>query len=101
MNVQSFVRGNKEVIQLTGYFDPADRRDFHRAINGVLRNLDTEEIEVDLGGVQYLDSAACGMLLMLRQKAQESGKTVALARAVGPVRQTLDIMNFKKLFPMR
>ena len=53
----------------------------------------------DLGNVAYLDSSALGMLLMLRDKAKSSGKTVCLANARG-VRQVLDIANFGKLFPI-
>ena len=55
---------------------------------------------VDLGNVAYLDSSALGMLLMLRDKAKSSGKTVCLANARGSVRQVLDIANFGKLFPI-
>ena len=36
----------------------------------------TTEVAVDLGNVAYLDSSALGMLLMLRDKAKTSGKTV-------------------------
>ena len=43
---------------------------------------------------------ALGMLLMLRDKAKSSGKTVCLANARGSVRQVLDIANFGKLFPI-
>ena len=34
------------------------------------------ELEIDLAAVDYLDSSALGMLLMLREKAQAADKTV-------------------------
>lgn len=101
MEVLSSQLGKKEVISLSGQFVMSKHQDFYRAMSAALQNLNTEEIVVDLAGVHYLDSSACGMLIMLRQKAIETGKTVALASATGSVREALNIMNFGKLFPMR
>jgi anti-anti-sigma factor len=56
------------------------------------------QIQVDLGGVDYLDSSALGMLLMLRDKAKGAGKEVSLANARGSVKQVIEIANFGKLF---
>jgi anti-anti-sigma factor len=56
------------------------------------------EIEIDFQGVDYLDSSALGMLLMLRDKASGSGKDISLVGVKGSVRQVLEIANFSKLF---
>ena len=56
------------------------------------------KIVVDLGLVDYLDSSALGMLLMLRDKATGSNREIALSNCKGPVKQVLDIANFGRLF---
>jgi len=56
---------------------------------------------VDLALVEYLDSSALGMLLMLRDKIKASNRRVALVNCRGPVKQVLEIANFAKLFEVR
>ncbi len=87
-------------IQLSGRFDFNSHREFRDAVDKALGSPGTTEVAVDLGNVACLDSSALGMLLMLRDKAKTSGKTVCLANAKGSVRQVLDIANFGKLFPI-
>jgi anti-anti-sigma factor len=89
--------GNAE-IRLQGRFDFNAYRDFREAVDGALGDPGVKEIVVDLGSVDYLDSSALGMLLMLRDKGKAAGKTVALANCRGVVKQVLDIANFGKLF---
>ena len=59
------------------------------------------EITIHFGEVDYLDSSALGMLLLLREKAEGTGKSVILAGLHGTVKQVLDIANFGKLFSIR
>ncbi len=87
----------KSVIQLQGRFDFNSHREFREAVDAALAG-SGKEIHVDLGGVDYLDSSALGMLLMLRDKAKGSNREVALSRCAGAVKQVLDIANFGKLF---
>jgi len=58
-------------------------------------------VVIDLGGVDYLDSSALGMLLLLRERAESMGKTVSLTRMQGTVKQVLDVANFDKIFVMK
>ncbi len=84
-------------IKLQGRFDFNTHREF-RAFSETTLQEAPSQIQVDLAGVDYLDSSALGMLLMLRDKAQAGNKTVALVNCRGNVRQVLDIANFGKLF---
>lgn len=88
----------RAVIRLQGRFDFNAHREFRTAMDGALADVETREVAVDLAEVDYLDSSALGMLLMLRDKAKGGGRSVALANARGPVKQVLDIANFGKLF---
>ncbi|HZR04113.1 MAG TPA: STAS domain-containing protein [Burkholderiales bacterium] len=95
------IEGSKARIELNGRFDFSAHRTFRESYTASLETRDVSELEVDLGGVDYLDSSALGMLLMLREKAQAANKTVTLSNCRGPVRQVLDIANFAKLFAIR
>ncbi len=92
-------RDGKTVIVLEGRFDFNSHREFREAIDQAVKET-PRDIRVDLGAVEYLDSSALGMLLMLRDKAKAAGKEVALAHARGPVKQVIDIANFGKLFTL-
>lgn len=97
MQVNVINTGQNTTIQLQGRFDFNTHRDFRAAVDTALQAPQTQ-LSVDLEGVEYLDSSALGMLLMLRDKARASNKTVSLANCHGAVRQILDIANFSKLF---
>jgi anti-anti-sigma factor len=87
----------RSVIRLSGRFDFNAHREFRDAVDQVLKS-DGQEIQVDFAAVDYLDSSALGMLLMLRDKARSSGKNVSLANCRGAVKQVIEIANFGKLF---
>ncbi|HEY3433941.1 MAG TPA: STAS domain-containing protein [Rhodocyclaceae bacterium] len=88
----------RAVVRLQGRFDFNSHREFREAVDGVLQQSAVHEIVVDLGNVEYLDSSALGMLLMVRDKARSTSKEVALANCKGAVKQVLEIANFSKLF---
>jgi anti-anti-sigma factor len=92
-------RDGKTVIVLEGRFDFNAHREFREAVDQALKEAG-REVLVDLGGVDYLDSSALGMLLMLRDKAKGAAKEVALGNARGSVKQVIDIANFGKLFTL-
>ncbi len=92
-------RDGKTVIILQGRFDFNAHREFREAVEQAVKDTPASII-VDLGSVDYLDSSALGMLLMLRDKAKITGKEVMLANARGSVKQVIDIANFGKLFSL-
>lgn len=92
-------RDGKAVIVLQGRFDFNAHREFREAVEQAIKD-PAREMHVDLGAVDYLDSSALGMLLMLRDKAKGAAKEVSLANARGSVKQVIDIANFGKLFAL-
>ena len=75
----------RAIIQLQGRFDFNAHREFREVVDSALASAE-REIQVDLGGVDYLDSSALGMLLMLRDKAKAASREVSLARCTGAVK---------------
>lgn len=90
----------RTIIRLKGRFDFNSHREFREAVDAALQNDSQQEVQVDFAGVEYLDSSALGMLLMLRDKARGAGKSVSLANCRGAVKQVIEIANFGKLFPI-
>ena len=88
----------KATIKLTGRFDFNTHREFRAAYEPLVADAAIRSVVVDFSGVDYLDSSALGMLLMLRDKLGGANKEVALAGVRGNVKQVLDIANFGKLF---
>jgi anti-anti-sigma factor len=93
--------GDRATLKLSGRFDFHSHRDFRAAYEKVLESGAAREIIIDFANVDYLDSSALGMLLLLREKADGAGKAIALASLRGTVKQVLDIANFGKLFTIK
>ena len=98
MQASFSVADGRAVIRLQGRFDFNAHREFREATEQALREAGAKELRVDLAEVEYLDSSALGMLLMLRDKLTGAGKEVGLGNVRGTVKQVLDIANFGKLF---
>lgn len=98
MEINIVVEESSAVMHLKGRFDFNTHRDFRDAIEKALATPHARKIRVDLAAVDYLDSSALGMLLILRDKTQAAGKTVELANARQSVAQVLEIANFKSMF---
>jgi HptB-dependent secretion and biofilm anti anti-sigma factor len=63
-----------------------------------LNNAAISALEVNFAGVDYLDSSALGMLLMLRERIEAVGKSLKLCKPSNSVAQILEIANFTRLF---
>lgn len=100
MQANVLKEAGKTVIKLNGRFDFNTHREFRAAYEPLVSDADIQAVIVDFSGVDYLDSSALGMLLMLRDKLGGAGKEVALTGVRGNVKQVLDIANFGKLFPI-
>lgn len=87
--------GHEVVISVSGRFDYSVQKEFRDAY----RDHGAEcRFRVDLSGAEYLDSAALGMLLLLRKHAGDNNNNVTLEKAPSDVRKMLAIANFDKLF---
>lgn len=90
--------GTTEVIRLQGRFDYRVRATFQDATKGAIENTSVREIHIDVGEVGFVDSAALGMLLLLRDDAKSAGKAVSITRAAEPVMDVFKIARFEKFF---
>ncbi|MES2207763.1 MAG: STAS domain-containing protein [Pseudomonadota bacterium] len=101
MDIRVVTGNTKATLSLSGRFDFSSHRAFKDAYHELVSNPQLQLIEVDFEKVEYLDSSALGMLLVLREKMVAVGKKVELTSVQGTVNQVLEIANFKKLFAIR
>ncbi|MBF0621710.1 MAG: STAS domain-containing protein [Magnetococcales bacterium] len=53
---------------------------------------------IDLGGTEYIDSSALGMLLLLREEAGANEANIEVTNARPEIRKILETANFQRLF---
>ena len=98
MQVTVTKNGNRAVLKLAGRFDFNTHHEFRTAVDPLSVYPDLAAVTIDFSEVEYLDSSALGMLLMLRDKMGGAKKEVILSGVRGNVKQVLEIANFGKLF---
>lgn len=101
MQVKVQIDNGKARLSLNGRFDFNSHREFRNAYEEAIKGYKVDDVEVDLGGVDYIDSSALGMLLLFKEKAAVENKKVILVNCHGTVLQILKVANFDKLFVIR
>lgn len=85
-------------ISLSGRFDFGVHQEFRKATEQAEKGVST--IIVEMAQVDYLDSSALGMLLVLRDKVGENKEAVRIRNAKPDVKKILEIANFHMLFTL-
>ena len=93
-HIRSTVDGHHLTIHVSGRFDFNCHREFRQAYEGAKGEF--TDYVVDLEATEHLDSAALGMLLLLRDWAGTA--TVRISSCRPAVRKILQIANFGTLF---
>ena len=101
MNISTSIYKQTGRIDFIDKFDFHTHRDFKLAYTEMLKNPEIREIEIGMQHLVALDSAALGMLILLRERAAEVNKSVALINPTGYVYKLLEVANFDKLFQLR
>lgn len=100
LTVQVDRKGDVSRMALRGRFDFSAHHDFRLGYENAL-SADSQALDVDLSGVDYLDSSALGMLLVLKDEADAQRRSLALVNCSPAARSVLEIANFDKLIPIR
>lgn len=84
-------------VIMTGRFTHADRDTFGKAIKE-LGSKPITRLTFDLAGLDFIDSAALGMILLVRQQALLAHYDIALRGAKGQVRTLIGLTRFGEMF---
>ena len=98
MEIQTAVLNDRATVRLKGRFQFDVHREFRTAYEPYIADPAVRTVVLDFSGVDYLDSSALGMLLLLREKLANVRKEVEITGAKGMVKQILDVANFSRLF---
>jgi anti-anti-sigma factor len=85
-------------ILISDRFDSSSHIDFKRAYTPLMANSAVQMIEIDVSGLNYMDSAALGMLIQLDGTAKNAGKSIVLIGVPGRVSDILKTAHADKLF---
>jgi anti-anti-sigma factor len=84
-------------IQMNGSFTFDDNGGFREIIETMLETPAIPLI-LDLYHIDFVDSAALGMLLILREEAQKTGTAITLMKPAGQPKKMIELSQFHKLF---
>lgn len=84
-------------IPLTGRFTFADYADFRKVVAEAIATK-PKSVTIDMEGLEFIDSAALGMLLLARDEASKIGASIAIRNVTGQVARVLEVARFKTLF---
>ena len=83
-------------ITVNGRFDFSKHREFRKAYESSAAK--ASHFVLDMASVEYMDSSALGMLLILREHAGGDSAQVRIENCGTEIRDILSTANFEKLF---
>lgn len=87
------------VVSLNGRLTFAENSAFRRVVEGLEQN-PRPQVVFDLSGLDFVDSAGMGMLLVARDLTAARGGQVTLRAAVGQVARMLRLAKFGDFFTL-
>lgn len=99
MQASCSIENGQARIVLAGDFTFEGHQAFKQATQQVLASEGVSLLSVDFDAVDYMDSAALGMLLLLL-KERFGERPIQLLKSRGTVRAVLDVANFGRLFQL-
>ncbi len=100
MEITTEEKNGCTVATMRGSFTFGENQNF-RAMLKELQTSPSSTVAIDLTGVEFIDSAALGMLLLLRDTMQSSGKILELRSPQGQIRKMFELSNFNELFTIK
>ncbi len=88
-------------IKLPERFDFGYHKVFYVHTANALKQMESNEVIADFAEVEYLDSSALGMLVMLQKKCAEQNKKVLIVNASGMPYDILKVANMDKIVEIR
>jgi anti-anti-sigma factor len=85
------------LIKIIGDFDARLVDEFNAAYQGIEHEI--EVVLLDLNDTSYVDSSALGILIALREHAQQQGWRVVIKNMDDVVQEIFRVLNFHHLFP--
>lgn len=82
-------------------FDYAFSKELLDTYNDIFSRVPSGNVFLDFSRVQYIDSSALGMLVLLNKKAQEKNLKLTIRGARGEAADILKMANIQKIFDLQ
>ncbi len=99
MHYEQRILDNRLIISIIGEFTFEDHQTFREIINLISESNDSH-IQLNLSRLEFVDSAALGMLLIAREEAAAHDKKIVLAQPTATVEKGFHISKFDQLFAL-
>lgn len=86
-------------ITLTGSFTFNDHDKF-RSILETIGQPGIQRVSFNMAQVEFVDSAALGMLMLARDEANKHERTLVISGATGQVKKMFELTRFERLFTL-
>lgn len=97
MEYQLDSSSNGITLRLTGRFDVQAGFDFFAIATKAMRMPPAKGLDIDLAGVEYIDSSGIGKLLHIHRQLSEEGRRLCLVNASPAVRRALLTLGVDKI----
>lgn len=87
-----------ETLRLPSRFDYSFHRQFGELYAPLIDILTCKEIVLDFTQVEYLDSSALGMMVLLQKKFSTNSRKIRIKGARGATDEILKMANMQKIF---
>jgi HptB-dependent secretion and biofilm anti anti-sigma factor len=97
MEVAQNINAGSADIMFKGKFTFADNVRFRQLVD-LMKDGAIKNMSIDLSGVEFIDSAALGMLLIARDESQKHNVQLVLKQPVGQLKKMFAVSKFDSLF---
>lgn len=88
---------DSQLVSLPSRFDYSYHKQFYDVCTEYLNKDEVKEIILDFMHVEYMDSSALGMLVMMQKKTSNLMKKIKIKNARGATEEILKMANIQKL----
>lgn len=90
---------DKGVLKITmkGKFTFTDHSNYKKFFDAI-KDRKIETVYIDIGGVDFVDSAALGLFLLTKDEAEKNGKKLHISEPKGQVHKMFEISRFYEIF---
>lgn len=97
MRVQTAISKESFNVEFCDKLTSSDLGDFRKLLSDI-RQSGCPAVVLDLGALEWLDSAGLGMLILAKDLADKDNLKLVLKSPQGHVKSILDLGRFEKLF---
>ncbi len=97
LEVQSIADGDRVTLALRGELDLTSAPIFERELQAA-ESADPQQLVIDLGALEFMDSTGLRALLLAREHAQQQGFALSLRRGPRQVQRVLELTKTADAF---